>query len=145
MSAGQILDTIERLFRTAGHPDIVSVGRYGPGDVEVTYRSLAKAFIWQVRDDVNTRPVEQPDDLGEYKFRAPHALKLLTDLLEIAQPDGWRWRTVAVEGVALAPCGLQVRAGGTDVLLRVTSASTPLPTDSDPADWANCQLPASIP
>lgn len=36
MSAGRILDTVERLFTSAGHPDIVSVGRYGTGDVEVT-------------------------------------------------------------------------------------------------------------
>lgn len=147
MSAGQVLDTIERLFTAAGHPDIAEVTTYlgntGPA-IEVVYQSKAKAFIWPVTDDATATPTELPDELPEYKFRASYALKLLTDMLTIARPEGWRWRTVAVEGVALRPCGLEVWAGGRTTLLRVTSASTPLPADSDPADWAGWQPPASI-
>lgn len=142
-----VLDTIERLLKAAQHPDIAGVSQYEGNTgraIEVAYQSQAKAFIWPVTEKVTTAPADLPNALPEYKFRAQHALKLLCDLLELAKPDGWRWRTVSVEGAALAPCGLEVWMGGKTTLLRVTSASTPLPKDSDPADWADYQLPPSI-
>ncbi|MET0417304.1 MAG: hypothetical protein ABW022_14930 [Actinoplanes sp.] len=142
MSAQQVLDTVERLFAAAGHPDIEGVERYGrdPQAVMVVYRSRAKAFLWPVLEKASTRPAELPTDLGEYKFRTLHALRMLVDLLEIAQPDGWQWRPVAVDD-ATAASGIEVKAGGQVTLLRVTSGS-PMGPDADPADWADWTYPS---
>lgn len=119
--------------------------RYGdaPQAVGILYHDGAKAFLWPERNRSVDRPANLPEDLGDYRARVNYALRMLADLLAIAQPEGWQWRTVAVEGVHNAPCGLEVWAGGTSVLLRVTSGGAPGP-DSDPATWADYQLPTSI-
>jgi hypothetical protein len=142
-----VLDFVERLFNEVQHPDIAEVSQYDGNTgraVEVVYQSQAKAFIWPVTDTVTATPAELPAELPEYKFRALYALKLLCDLLDAVKPDGWRWRTVSVDGTDLAPCGLQVWVAGETTLLRFTSASTPLPKDSDPQQWAGWRLPTNL-
>lgn len=142
-----VLDTIERLLNDAGHPDVVEVSRYphhGEQAVKIRYRDQAQAFIWPEQGK-RTRPAGQ-DDLGPYAARAGHVIDLLVKLLDIAQPEGWRWRTVAVEGVHREPAGIEVSAGGATVLLRVTSGASTLAEEaqSDPASWADWEPPASI-
>lgn len=142
-----VLDVVIRaLLVGAQHPDIAEITRYGRDQsIDVTYQDLARAYIWPVADDVATRPVDL-GDLGPYKARTRHMLKLIVDLLDVAEPDGWQWRTVAVEGVPLEPCGLEVRAGSAVTLLRVTAGGSLVPEEkqSDPATWVGWALPADL-
>ncbi len=139
-----VLDTIERLLNAAQHPDVTRIYRYayqGEPALALVYSSGVKAYI---------RPlVEKPrpkvtavdlDDVGEWRHRVGYVIQLLTDVLEIARPDGWQWRTVAIEGTDRAPSGVEIRAGQTDVVLKVTCGSAS--PDSDPASWAGWAIPA---
>lgn len=150
MNTTDVLDLIEKLLTAAGHPDIAQVEQYGqgtpqsPAGVAVTYQSGAQAFVWAVAGKPKTEPVELPEDLGPYKFRANHALKLVIDLLEAAKPAGiGGWRTVAYDGVGQRPAGLEVRTDQGVVALRVTSGGAPGP-DSDPQAWAGWTIPATF-
>lgn len=138
----QIFDMLDRLIQAAGHPDITGTYRYGDSEtaVAVTYASGAKAFVWPA-DKAKATPVDLPDDPGDYRARVGYLLRLLVDLLDTARPDGWVWRTVGVEGVDLAPCGLEIRAGGTSVVVRVTAGGAPGP-DTDPESFAGWALPS---
>ncbi len=141
MSAQQVFDTIEKLFAATAHPDIAQVERHGtdPQGVTLVCQDGAKAFLWPVPGRTAAKPVDL-DDPGDYKAKVGHVLRMLVDLLDIVQPAGWQWRTVAVEGVHRAPCGLEVRAAGTTVLIRVTCGGPPA-ADSDPAAWDGWQYP----
>jgi hypothetical protein len=145
MSAQQILDTIERLLTAAHHPDIAGVDRYGPAglNVAVTYASGAHAYVWAVPGRTVVKPVDLPENLGDYRPRVLHLIKLVCDLLEMARPDGMQWRTVAVDGVHLAPCGIEVRAGGETTLLQVNAGGAP-GLDSDPAAWDGWRIPEAV-
>lgn len=143
MSAERVLDTVEKLVRAAGHPDITDVYRYddrGTKAVGIVFGSLAKAWIWPSSE--RRKPADLPADLGSYEPRTNHMLKLLVDLFEIAQPSGWAWRTVSVEGVHLAPCGIEVDTGGDVVLLRVTAGGALKDKDTEPARFADWTIPA---
>lgn len=137
-----IFDMLERLINAAGHPDITGTYRYGQDEtaVAVTYASGAKAFVWPA-EKTKVTAVDLPDDPGDYAARVRHLLHLLVDLLETARPDGWVWRTVGVDGVDLAPCGLEIRAGGASVVVRVTAGGAPGP-DTDPESFAGWKLPS---
>ena len=135
------LDTIAALFQAAGHPDITAVERYGRDgqSVVVRYRPKAEAFFEPSK--AKSSPVELPEILPPYRFRAQHALKLLVDLLEVAKPAGITgWRTVGIDGVDLAPCGIELRTDSGVVLLRVTAGSPTL-LDADPQEWADWRPP----
>lgn len=141
-----VLDTIRRLLGAAGHPDMTRVELFDGAQrgVQVVYRSQAKAFVWVVERKVATKPADFPEQMPDYKTRVMHLLRLIVDLLEQVRPAGVEaWRTVSVEGVALEPCGLQVRAGGETVLLRVTAGGAP-GEDTDPATFADWRIPARI-
>lgn len=138
-------DLIERLLTAARHPDIAAVERFGPDsrNLTIVYGSKAKAFLTVVVG-AKTRPEPLPDDMPEYKFRALHALKLIGDLLDAAKPDGVQWRTVAIEGTHLSPCGLELRsADGATTVLQVTAGGA-MVADANPADWADWQIPADL-
>ncbi len=135
------LDTVAALFQAAGHPDITDVERYGKDgqSVVVRYRPKAEAFFEQVQ--AKSSPVELPENLPPYRFRARHALSLLVQLLEVAKPAGISgWRTVGIDGVDLAPCGIELRTDQGVVLLRV-SAGSPTLLDADPQEWADWRPP----
>jgi hypothetical protein len=143
MSAGQVLDTLRRLLGAAQHPDVVEIYRYpnnGEQAIGIIYRDGARAFIWPSGE--RARPVDLTD-LGRYQARVGYVLQLLLDLLEIAQPEGWHWRTVAVEGVHNEPSALEVKAGDV-VLLRVTAGGALVEEElqSKPEDWADWRIPA---
>jgi hypothetical protein len=141
----QILDTLERLLRAAQHPDVIAVDRFASSltGIAITYQSQAHAYVWLAEDAV-VKPAELPAVLPDYKDRVQHVLRLCVDLLEAVTPSGIdAWRTVAVEGAQLSPCGLEVRAGQAGVVLRVTAGGAP-GTDSDPATWAGWTIPADI-
>jgi len=129
----------------AEHPDIAGVDQYGPAglNVAVTYASGAQAYVWAVPGRTVANPVDLPEDLGDYQPRVLPLIKLVCDLLETARPDGMQWRTVAVEGVHLAPCGIEVRAGGETTLLHMNAGCAP-GLDSDPAAWDGWQIPATV-
>jgi hypothetical protein len=141
----QILDTLERLLRAAQHPDVIEVYRYAQSHegIGIVYSTRAKAFVWLAPDAVST-PAELPAELPPWETRVQHVLTLLVELLDAARPAGIDgWRTVAVGGTDLAPCGLEVRAGQTRVVLRVTAGGAQ-GKDSDPQDWAGWTIPAGI-
>ncbi len=146
MTADRALDIVRGLFGAAQHPDIRNAARYenrSQQGVAVLYRSGAKAFLWLAEG--RTKPADFPEEFPEYKHRAMYALKLLVDLLDAVRPVGVEaWRTVEVEGTALSPCGVEIRAGGETVLLRVTSASPPVEETAHPSQWAGWEIPAGI-
>ncbi len=137
-------DIVAALFDSCGHPDIIGVERYGKNDqaVMVRYRAGAEAFFEPTTG--KTAPVDLPEQMPAYKFRAQHALKLLVGLLEAAKPAGVTgWRLVSINGVDLAPCGIELRTDSGVVLLRVFGGS-PTGLDADPSEWADWRIPDSL-
>jgi hypothetical protein len=112
------------------------------GGVCVVYSSDAKAFF-SIATAKGVKPAELGEDLGPWKFRAHHALRLLLDLLEAAQPDGWRWGTVAVDGVDASPSGIEITANGQTVVLRVTAGGA-MAADSNPEGFADYRIPDGV-
>jgi hypothetical protein len=143
MSAQQVLDVLERLVTAAGHPDIVRVEQFGGsmGGLAIVYRSGATAYLSPVTEKATA--VGLPGVLPEYQFRIQHALRLLVDVLEVAKPSGWRWRTVGIDGVALSPCGLEVDGPAGRVVFRAIGGSPTL-HDADPAVWAGWSVPGEV-
>lgn len=146
MGSTHVLDVIERLWTVADHPDVTTVHRYDGAQtgVAVVYRSGAKAFfaVGQGKPPA-TRPAGMPQDLGPWKVRTLHALKLTLDLLDLAQPDGMRWRTVAVDGVHLSPAGIEFAVGAEKVLVRVTAGGAS-GEDSKLEDFAGYVIPEAV-
>lgn len=145
MNSNHVLDVIEKLWTAAQHPGVTRVERFDGAlhGVAVIYTSGAKAFFSVVTDRVQTQQADMPADLGPWKVRTHHALKLLLDLLEVAQPAGWKWRTVNIAGVPKSPSGVEFTDGAGSVLVRVT-AGGPMALDSDPADWPDWTIPAGV-
>lgn len=145
MTGDDLLTVLERLFKAAQHPDVTRVERFDGAlhGVAAIYTSGAKAFFSVVTDRAQTQQADMPADLGPWKVRTHHALKLLLDLLEVAQPAGWKWRTVNIAGVPKSPSGIEFTDGAGTVLVRVT-AGGPMALDSDPADWAGWTIPADV-
>ncbi len=138
----QILDTLERLIVACQHPDIDSVYRYGPEQsIGIVFHSQARAFIWP--SEKPGKPAELPAEPQEYRHRVQYVLSLLSDLLDVVKPDGVQWRTVGVDGTHLSPCGLEIRAGQTRMLLQVTAGGAPA-KDTDPASFADWRIPEGI-
>lgn len=145
MTPQQILDTLERLLRYAQHPDVREIYRYAESleGIGLIYSSRAKAFVW-LAPNAKAQPAELPAELPPWETRVQHVLKLLVELMDAARPAGIdAWRTVAVEGTDLSPCGLEIRAGQTRAVVQVTAGGAP-GKDSDPADWADWTIPADI-
>jgi hypothetical protein len=140
----QVLDTIERLLTAADHPDIVKVERYGPGDgpwgptvqeskvkhitgVKVTHQSTATASVWEAIWP-GEQPVDPPTTLpAPRSARAPRLLILVSQLLDVAQPETLKaWRLVTLPDLGATgstlPAGLSLvdRDGGR-LLLRATA------------------------
>ncbi|MFI5934326.1 hypothetical protein [Actinoplanes sp. NPDC051494] len=137
MRNGVVLDVLETLLRISAHPDIAEVYRYGQGNalspdgIGIRYRSGAEGYLWIASGVAQPQPL--PGVLTSYRHRAQHLVKLVADLLEVAEPFA-AWETVGYAGTALKPCGLRVTTrDGDTVALRVTSAGAPVPEGDEVA------------
>jgi hypothetical protein len=160
-----VLDTIERLLRAAGHPDIVDIERYGPNQgawgpsvktpgmdqrgitgVRVTHQSTATASLWEANWHGET-PVDTPAVMPPPRQNRGPRLAILTAwLLDIARPGDFKaWRLVALPEVGktdtrgATPVGLSViTADGQRVLLRASATGAVVgedPLDEPFPDW----------
>lgn len=166
MSANQVLDTVERLLRSAQHPDIVAIERYGPNQgpwgpsvqespakgitgVRVTHQSTATASLW-LAVWPGEIPVPAPAVMPAPKLRAARIAILAAQLLDVARPPEFKaWRLVALPGIGLdedLPSGLSfVTAAGERVLLRSSATGVTVGEEPEEEPFPAYQLPASIP
>jgi hypothetical protein len=157
----EILDVFEQLLTASGHPDIVSVRRYGtdtapggpsPAGVAVKYQSGSHAYL-AGGTGAGEVPLAVPEVMPPPKRRASRLAIFAVQLLDVARPEVFKaWRLVALpdggpdgERGSTFPAGVSlVCADGTRMLLRVTAGSgqqgdpdeDPFPDYVIPADLA---------
>jgi hypothetical protein len=155
----EILDVFEQLLTASGHPDIVSVRRYGtdtapggpsPAGVAVKYQSGSHAFLAGGLGDGEI-PIPVPDVMPGPKRRASRLAVFAVQLLDVARPAQFKaWRLIALPDVGPEaergqfPAGVSVIcADGTRMLLLVTAGSGPA---GDPAEepFPGWTIPAEL-
>ena len=101
----QVLDTVERLLKAAQHPDMTAFQHFSASytGLTITYADQAHAFISIEPAKVKTRAAQLPEVMPEYKTRVVHLLTLLVDLLDLARPAGWQWRSSRSRGHIWCP------------------------------------------
>lgn len=142
MQLSAVLDVFEGLFRAAGHPDVVDVGRYGadvepggssPAGVKLRDVRGGHMYLWGARWKGET-PLAVPEVLPTPRFGHQRIAVFAAQLLEAAQPTDLfeSWRLVALPDIGPTEARGQVPAGvsvvcvdGTKVLLRSTHGSSP--------------------
>jgi hypothetical protein len=137
-----VLDVLQELHLTSGHPEIAAVERYGtdpapggpsPAGLRLRYETGSFAYLWGAIWPGET-PLPVPADLPPPSGRAMRAAAFAAQLLEAAQPEAFRsWELVALPDLGPAeargkvPLGLRINCGdGTSLLLRATAAGGPV-------------------
>lgn len=169
MATVSVLDMIERLLKTADHPDIVKIERYGPGKgpwgpnvaeskvqhitgIRVAHQSTATASLWEA-----VWPGEQPVEAPEVapaprQNRAPRLLLLAKQLLDAAKPDQLRgWRLVTLPNLGNParqeglPFGLSlVDADGKQHLLRTSATGPTLGAEPESEPFPDYVIPEKV-
>jgi hypothetical protein len=161
-----ILDVVERLLNTAGHPDIVKVARYGPDlgpwgptaekspvknatGLKVTHQSTATAMLWEAIWP-GEQPIEAPAVLPAPKQnRAPRLVLLVAQLLEVARPAEFKaWRLVTLPDLGRTDMeprtalGLSfVLADGTRMLLRASATGATMGVEDEEDRFPDYVIP----